>query len=322
MKTQIQALILTVLIIVSVAVTRNVGTSDVQNTDVNPRASDAQKLTGISSNFSYEQASLLDAQDSVKNFEVKKAPTRNWNVLDPSVSAEAVLIQSLEDNFPFFNYNTYQSWPTASLTKLLTAVVVLENVGENKKIVIDEAAIRTEGEAGGLRSGEVFSSRDLLKIMLLTSSNDAAAAFENYIGRDEFTRLVNQKAGELGMTQTVIFDGSGLTDENTTSANDMLRLGKYIVENRPEILNWTRVTSQLVQPLNDATSRTITNVNSLVDKPYFLGGKTGTSEKARQNLLAVVSFRDMRLVTVILGSYDREKDLDILLQWIDEAYDF
>ncbi len=197
-----------------------------------------------------------------------------------------------------------------------------ENIGENKKIVIDENAVATEGEAGGLRSGEVFSARDLLKIMLLTSSNDAAAAFENYVGKDEFTRLVNQKARELGMTQTVIFDGSGLTDENTTSASDMLRLGKYIIENQPEIFNWTRVKSQLVQPLNDMTSRTIFNINSLVDKSYFLGGKTGTSEKARQNLLAVISFRDMRLVTVILGSYDREKDLDMLLQWIDEAYMF
>ncbi len=320
MKTQIQALILAVLIIVSVTVTK-MGESPSAATSSESAAVEGGK-TEISSNFSYEQASLLNVRDNTKDFEVKRAPTRNWNVLDPKVSAEAVLVQSLDDSFPFFNYNTYQSWPTASLTKLLTTVVVLENIGENKKIVIDENAVATEGEAGGLRSGEVFSARDLLKIMLLTSSNDAAAAFENYVGKDEFTRLVNQKARELGMTQTVIFDGSGLTDENTTSASDMLRLGKYIIENQPEIFNWTRVKSQLVQPLNDMTSRTIFNINSLVDKSYFLGGKTGTSEKARQNLLAVISFRDMRLVTVILGSYDREKDLDMLLQWIDEAYMF
>ncbi|MFH0712836.1 MAG: serine hydrolase [Candidatus Jorgensenbacteria bacterium] len=320
MKTQVQALILAVLIIVSVAVTK-VGESPSKSSSSESVSADNGKIE-VSSNFSYEQASLLNVRDNAKNFEVKQAPVRNWDVLDPRVSAEVVLVQSLDDSFPFFNYNTYQSWPTASLTKLLTALVVLENVGEDKKIVIDETAVATEGEAGGLRSGEVFSSRDLLKIMLLTSSNDAAAAFENYVGKDEFTRLVNQKARELGMAQTVIFDGSGLTDENTSSASDMLRLGKYIIENKPEIFNWTRVKSQLVQPLNDTTSRTISNINSLVDKPYFLGGKTGTSEKARQNLLAVVSFRDTRLITVILGSFDREKDLDLILEWLDRAYTF
>lgn len=319
MKTQLQTLTLAILILVSVALTgfgEPRASSGIAGSEKSSSAVSPQK------NLSYERTSLFTAQSNLKNFEVKQAPRRNWDVLDPKVSAEAVLIQSLDESFPFFNYNTYKSWPMASLTKLLTALVVLEDVGENKKIAIDEKAVATEGEAGGLRSGEVFTARDLLKIMLLTSSNDAAAAFKNHVGEAEFLNLLDRKIQALGMTQTVILDASGLDDRNVTSASDLLRLGKYILENKPEIFNWSRVKSQLVQPLNDTTSRAVLNINSLVDESYFLGGKTGTSDKARQNLLAVISYRDTRLIAVILGSPDREKELENLLEWINRAYLF
>ena len=320
MRIQVQALILAVLILVSVAVT-GIGSSE-------PRASaspadykDSEK-TAESPGFSYERASLLGTEISAGKYKVREAPKRNWDVLDPQVSAEAVLIQSLDESFPFFNYNTYKVWPMASLTKLIASLVVLEDIGENKKMVIDEKIIETEGEAGGLRSGEVFSARDLLKVMLLTSSNDAAAAFESYVGEEEFMRLMNQKIKDVGIVQTEVFDGSGLNDGNVTSASDMLRLGKYILEKKPEIFNWTRLRNQVIQPLNDTTSRTVYNINNLVDQPYFLGGKTGTSEKARENLLAVVSFKNTRLIAIILGSYDRYGELESLLDWVGKAYDF
>jgi serine-type D-Ala-D-Ala carboxypeptidase (penicillin-binding protein 5/6) len=325
MRTQAQALILALLIVISVSIAGigdNSAAVPSAEPDVSQREAVFGSLASKPANLSYERATLLSAGSNIRDFGVRQAPKRNWDVLDPRVSAEAVLIQSLDESFPFFNYNTYKSWPTASLTKLLTALVVLEDVGENKKIVVDEEIVATEGEAGGLRSGEVFSARDMLKIMLLTSSNDAAAAFEKHVGKDEFTRLANQKARALGMTQTVLFDGSGLTDENSSTASDLLKLSKYILEQKPEIFNLSRTQSQLVQPLNDTTSRTILNINPLVDKSYFLGGKTGTSEKARQNLLAVVSFKNTRLVAIILGSYDRYGELEALLDWIDRAYTF
>ncbi len=314
-----QALILAVLILASVAVTSVGGSPPVASEPAGvENKEELEKLP----DFLYEKASLLGAEASIRNFEVQRAPKRNWDVLDPKVSAEAVLIQSLDENFPFFNYNTYRSWPMASLTKLIAALVVLEDIGENKKIVVDEKAVATEGEAGGLRSGEVFSARDMLKIMLLTSSNDAAAAFESHVGEEKFRSSLNQKARAVGMIQTVVFDGSGLADENSTSASDLLRLGKYILETKPEIFNWSRLKSQVVQPLNDTTSRTVYNINSLVDKPYFLGGKTGTSLKARENLLAIISFKNTRLIAIILGSPDRYKELESLLDWINRAYIF
>jgi D-alanyl-D-alanine carboxypeptidase len=267
--------------------------------------------------LSYEKSSLIETGPIVP-----RNPSRNWNVLDPKVNAESVLIQSLDNQFPFFHYNTYKSWPIASLTKLLTALVVLEDIGENKKIPIDAAAVATEGEAGNLKSGEVYTARDLLKIMLLTSSNDAAAAFENYLGKAEFVKLLNRKAEAIGMGQTVLHDASGLSDLNQSTASDLLLLIRYIVKHEPEILNWTRLQNFLVQPLNEARTQTIFNINPLVNRADFLGGKTGTADFAKENLAAILSFRSERIVIIILGSPNRIAEINSLFNWLGQAYSF
>src|SRR3989344_4539709 len=172
----------------------------------------------LEANISVVGTSALSSNASESDIFQEKPPMRIWDVLDPSVSAEAVLIQSLDDGFPFLSHNTYKSWPIASLTKILAAVVVLENFQINERIPISEVAVSTEGEAGSLRSGEAYSVRDLAQIMLLTSSNDAAAAFEEYAGgKEQFAELLNAKAVAIGMASTVVYDGSGLSDGNVSS---------------------------------------------------------------------------------------------------------
>ena len=251
-----------------------------------------------------------------------KLPVRRWDVLNPDVTAQAVLIQSLDDQFSFLNYGTYRMWPVASLTKLLTAVVALETFGESKRVPVSETAVATEGEAGGLRSGEVYSSSDLVKIMLMASSNDAAAAFEEYGGgKEEFVKLLNTKAVEIGMQQTNFADASGLSPEDQSSANDLLTLTTYIIEKHPEIFSWTRAQSLLAQPTNDATSHIVNNINPLSADSTFLGGKTGTTPAARENLIAVLSFENRRIAVIILGSTDRFKELTNLLSWVRKAYE-
>lgn len=260
---------------------------------------------------------------SLGSLQVKMQPVRKWDVLDPEVTAHAVLVQSLDDRFPYYHSNTTLLWPAASLTKLLTALVVVEDIGLDKKVEITEVATRTEGQAGGLKKGEVYLARDLVKIMLLTSSNDAAVAFQELVGgENNFITLLNRKMRTIGIHDTVLFDGSGLSDLNQTTAADLLILLRYLIEKRPEILQWTRLTDILVQPLNSDHSQSLSNINPFVNRLAFLGGKTGTSEAAKQNLAALFSFRDERLVIILLGSVDRVKDVDTILRWIDEAYDF
>ncbi|MGC9603605.1 MAG: serine hydrolase [Minisyncoccia bacterium] len=254
--------------------------------------------------------------------ELNKTPERDWKILDPTVSSQAIIVQSLDDNFPFYRFGTSKSWPMASLTKLLTAVITLENVGLDKKIAVTPDAMATEGEAGDLREGEIYTARDLLKIMLMMSSNRAAAALEYSVGHDQFVKMMMDKARSLNMTQTTVYDASGLNDGNVSTASDVFTLLKYILEHDPEILNDTRLSSLTVQPVNSDRSHTITNIDPLSSRTDFLGGKTGTSDVAKQNLAAILSFRNRRLAVVILGSPDRFKETDNLLNWIGKAYGF
>lgn len=253
----------------------------------------------------------------------KRLPARKWDVLDPSVDAQGVLIQSLDENFPFFRYHIQESWPAASLTKFMTAVVILENYGDKKKVVITPKAMEVEGVAGGVKVGEEYLSGDLVKVMLLASSNKAAAAFEEFAGgKTELNRLLNKKAEALGMTNTIYNDGSGLSDLNVTTAEDELKLLKYIYSNHPEILNWTRLQSYLVQPTNTTESRTVQNIDPFVNDKTFLGGKTGTSDAAKQNFAGIFSFQDFRVAVIILGSPDRVKEIQSYFSWITGAYNF
>jgi len=255
------------------------------------------------------------------NTQTSQGPIRDWSILDPAISSEAALIQSLDDGFSFFNYGTYRVWPMASLTKLLTAVIVTEDIGLNTKISITKTALETDGLAGDLKSGEVYTARDLAKIMLMVSSNDAAAAFEEYVGGKEvFVNMMRQKAKKIGMRQTVVNDASGLDDNNTTTASDMLKLIKYILEKDPNIISWTQLQTFPIQPTNDTRSRVITNIDPLVIDPGFLGGKTGTSPKAKENLAAIFSFANKRIAIIILGSADRIKEIHNLLDWVKRAY--
>jgi len=277
-------------------------TADVQGTAASPSVAFQRDVT----------AEVAGAADGFR---------RDWTVLDPTVGAEAVLIQSLESSFPFFNFHTYATWPMASLTKLITALVVLEDVGENAKVAISESAVATEGEAGGLTSGEVYTARDLVKIMLLTSSNDAATAFEEQGGgRETFVRSMTKKIESLGLAQTIVHDASGLSGLNVSSASDLLKLTKYIAEHEPTIFEWTRLQTFIAQPLNVPESRTLTNINPFVADRDFLGGKTGTSGDANQNLLALFSFHDSRIVAIVLGSTDRVNEVRSLLSWVEKAY--
>ncbi len=251
------------------------------------------------------------------------SPMRVWSVLDPNINARAVLIQSLEEGFPFLHYNTHKQWPIASVTKLMTAVVALENIGADKKIPVSELAVATEGIAGSLKSGEVYALSDLAKIMLLSSSNDAAAAFEEYLGgRDECARLMNKKARELGMIDTIFNDGVGLSDLNISTASDLLILNKYIIERHPDIFMWTRTNSFLVEPFNDPKTKTVSNIIPFVDTKNFLGGKTGTIEASQENFSGIFLLKDYKVAVIVLGSPDRAKEIPFLLQWVEGAYEF
>ncbi len=314
MSTKWQAIFLVILVIVSLTITRlKNGSSAVEEIS----GQTAVIAESRNPSISYQRASL-------SSFEaVEQAPVRKWDVLDPKTGSEGVLIHSLDDDFPLYYENTHKEHVLASLTKLLTAVVVIEDIKIDKKIPITQKAVDTEGFAGDLKSGETYSARELLKIMLLTSSNDAAAAFEEYSGgKEAMVRAIHKKAAELNMNSVIVEDGSGLSDFNYGNAYDFLKLTKYIIKKHPEIFTWTQARDFLVQPLNESTSRKVYNINELIERRDFWGGKTGTSQAAGENLVSIFNIEGRRVAIILLGSRNRSKDAADLIDWVRAAYTF
>jgi D-alanyl-D-alanine carboxypeptidase len=317
MTFRIQALLFCVVVIGSIAVSRLLmprAAPEVPASGLNARAAE----TSASPSAAYKEAAMTGSVGGEA-----ANPERRWDVLDPVIAAQAVTVQSIDSHFSFLNYHTYALWPMASLTKLLTATVALENLGLDAKVSVSEHAVQTEGASGGLVAGEKYATRDLVKLMLLSSSNDAAAAFEEYaFASDTFVGLMTKKIAEIGMTQTVVNDASGLSDYNVSSASDLLKLARYIAERHPEIFEWTRLQTFIAQPLGAATSNNIANINPFSADRDFLGGKTGTSPAAGENLLALFRAGDRRIAVVVLGAKDRVALTNSLRNWIEKAYTF
>lgn len=314
MTARFSALALAALIIVSVALTKSGAVEAVRTVDDEPSAPTASALPSY---YSFQANSLATGAGTTKG------PSRDWNVLDPQVEAAAALVYSLDDDAILFGARTYARWPMASLTKLLSAIVVAEDIGYHKRILMTASALATEGNGVVFNPNEEFAARDLARIMVMTSSNDAAVAFEEHAGgREAFLKLLRATAEKLGIGQTAVADAAGLSPENESSASDIVKIVKYLATARPEILEWTRRTTFLFQPTNDPTSRTATNIVPFADDPRFLGGKTGTLPEARENFAGLFTLEGRRIIVVVLGSRDRIREVNQLLDWTSRAYRF
>ncbi len=222
--------------------------------------------------------------------------------IPPAISAVSAVVKYLDTNEAIFSVSQNQQWPIASLTKLMTAVVAVENIPADAKIKISEKAIATEGGAGNIVAGKAYTREELLKVLLKVSSNDAAAAFSEFLGREIFLELMNQKAISLGMYNTRYFDSSGLSALNQSMASDLEKLVIYIYNRHPEILAITR------EPEG--------NIHPFAAWANFLGGKTGFIDEASGNLISLFNYRGRPLLIVVLGSEDRAKDTQVLYDYL------
>lgn len=173
-----------------------------------------------------------------------------------------------------FLKNSDLTLPIASLTKLMTAIVAKENI--NKDFVkLSSTAIQAFGDFGDFKENEIFSKDDLIKGMLISSSNDASYALAEQLGVKNFVNLMNKKVKELKMNHTAFVDPAGLSYNNVSTAEDLLKLTIYIIKNYPEILAVTKEKEITIRELNSNTLKIIKNSNLLVKNSYFIGGKTG-----------------------------------------------
>lgn len=240
----------------------------------------------------------------------------------PEVHAQAALVADLETGEIYFDLNSAKRWPTASIAKFMTAAYAMRSMDMNSEITL--AAGDFPPDAGdafkGLRPGDVYRLKDLLRALLLSSSNEAAEAIANSYGREDFVAGLTTMAKEWGMASTYFADPTGLSAADQSSARDLRVMALKIYEAYPGILKTTRQKSAVIIEAGLGRRETLTNINLLAGQTWFLGGKTGYTDEAGGNLLTLISHEGRPVAVVVLGTADRFGETEKLVNWFKKNY--
>jgi D-alanyl-D-alanine carboxypeptidase/D-alanyl-D-alanine carboxypeptidase (penicillin-binding protein 5/6) len=244
-------------------------------------------------------------------------PKVNANSID--VSAEAAVLINADTSEILYSKNQDKKMRMASTTKIMTALLTLEHSNaENREITITDKMVPVEGSSMGLHVGDKLSLYGLAQGMLLVSGNDAAhsAAIAISGSQEEFAKLMNEKAKQIGMKNTNFVTPSGLDDdEHYSTAYDMALLGASAVENQSfeGICSKTSMNIEFSEP---SQSRTYYNSNKLL-KTYdgCIGMKTGFTKKSGRCLVSCARRNGTTFVCVTLNDPNDWKDHAELLDY-------
>lgn len=231
---------------------------------------------------------------------------------DAPISASIALVKDLTSGETYVAREPEKRWAIASLTKLITAVVIAEAWDADKKIIVTARALAAEGDAGGLAAGEIYTVRDMLSLMLLTSSNDAANALADAYGERALVSAMQEKVRAIGMADTAVADATGISYLNQSTARDLELLARYLVAHHPELLELTAKGRARVTDESRGVSRTLTSIHPFAGRPHFFGGKTGYTDEARGNLFSLFQWDNRIVFILVLGSADRARDTQLL----------
>lgn len=247
---------------------------------------------------------------------------RKWDVTEPALDAPLALAIDLDSGFVFFlKGDQHTRWPIASISKLLTASVARRALDPAFLITIQQSDVDTEGTAGNLRAGEIYSADALIKTMLLTSSNDAAVALARTIG-ETFVTQMRGTAENIGMNETRLDEPTGLSQMNQSTMANLAQLLKYLIRSEKEILSITTQQKLSMQERSTGHSRIIQNINRFAGSSNFLGGKTGFIDSSGGNLVSVFQYQHFTIATIVLGATDRFVETERILNFIKTGYKF
>jgi len=246
----------------------------------------------------------------------------------PNVSTENYLVADLDSGFVFAEGNFNKKRPIASITKLMTSLVVAENVNLNKTITVKEWMLNGYGSSDYLRDGDILRVIELFYPLLVESSNNAAEVMSYFLGRENTIELMNEKTKSILMPNTFFTDVSGYDPGNISTPQDIFYLARYIKNNRPPIFQLTRGESVPSFGHVKFDIDEMWNKNVFSEDATFIGGKTGFIDESRYNGLFVFNFKtkdneNRNIAIILLGSqYQRslKSDTQKIYIWLAKNY--
>ena len=220
--------------------------------------------------------------------------------------ASSTIVMDIDSGRVLYEDNINDKRLIASITKIMTCIITLENSDINKKIIVGDEVLKTYGTNLYLEVGEEITIKDLLYGLMLRSGNDASIVLANNIGGgyDEFINLMNNKAKELGMNNTTFSNPSGLDDDtlNYSTASDMAIIARYAFNNK--------IFREIISTKKYSTKTNIRDylwhnrVSILNNYKYSLGGKNGYTPKAGKTLVSFARKNNLTLLIVTLNDSD------------------
>lgn len=229
----------------------------------------------------------------------------------PNVDSEGAVLMDAATGKLLYAKNPNESLAPASTTKVMTALVVLENADLNEKVTISKNPPAVDGTRLGLIEGEVFTVNDLLHALLLLSGNDCAVALAEHVGGsvEGFVEMMNRKAKEIGANNTHFTNPSGLYDENHKTTPYDLALITREAAKTPHYLEISQAAVYEFPPSNiNGEKKWADNKNSLIRKtsmyyyPYAVTGKTGYTIAAKHSYTSVAEKDGQRLIATFMRS--------------------
>lgn len=225
------------------------------------------------------------------------------SVYAADISSPAAVVICEETGRILYNKNANEMRKMASLTKLMTAIILVENCDMNESINVAKQACYVGGSEAGINPNDEVSAKDLLYGMLLPSGNDCAVAIAYHIGGniENFASLMNKKAQEMGLKNTNFVNPHGLdSDEHYTTPYEMALIAKYA--RQYDIIRTAVSTNEATVTFGNRTVN-LHNTNRLL-RTYSkaTGMKTGFTNGANRCLVASASQDKLNLIAVVLGS--------------------
>ena len=242
-----------------------------------------------------------------------------------AINASSYIVMDADSKRVIEGHDINEQRLIASITKIMTCIVTIENGNLKDKIKVDERVLKAYGSAIYTEIGEEITLEDLLYGLMLRSGNDAALVIKSYFEdkKIDIVKLMNDKASFLNMTNTIFKNPHGLEEEdgsgNLSTSYDMALLMSYAIKNK----TFRKITStKIYKTKTNMKSYTWQNKNKLLKLyDYCIGGKTGFTEKAKRTLVTASSKDNKNLVVVTLNDGNDFSDHKKIYEKIFKNYE-
>ncbi len=284
---------------------------------ISQQTANGNKIGNSSTNLSEAKLKKIIAENKEKYY-----PRTDWLTNHPQdlqLSSKGAVILDYETRQILLDNNMHAKLPPASITKVLTAVVALENYKTDKLCTVSEKASEVEPYKIIMKPGEKMSVEDLLYGMMMISANDAAEVLAECDpeGREAFMNKMNQKVKELGLTDSHFVTPNGLDDkDHYSSAFDIATITEYAIRTQPNFLKYMgRVDDYSVAATDHNEPHSFYQLSTLLKTfPGMEGAKTGFTYDAGNTYIGVASRDGRRIIIVYFDAFSKTYDATTMLE--------